>query len=79
MIPDDNNPSLPESLLDPPAPSAAGLPSPEMRAAATTSPLLIQPEALPPMFQQFPEDLRVPWSWPDQLLLIAVTLLGTFV
>jgi membrane protease YdiL (CAAX protease family) len=76
MIPDDNNPLLPDSFLEPPAP----LPSrgPEMHTAATTSPLLVQPEA-PPTFQQYPEDLRAPWGWLYLLLLVAVALLGTFV
>jgi membrane protease YdiL (CAAX protease family) len=79
MIPDDNNPSLPESFLDPPAPLPAGSPNPEMRAATSTPPLLIQPAAPPPIFQQYPEDLRAPWGWLDVLLLVAVALLGTFV
>jgi membrane protease YdiL (CAAX protease family) len=78
MIPDDKNPILPESFLEPPAPLPAGSPNPEMHAVATTSPVLVQPEA-PPSFQQYPEDLRAPWSWLDLLLLIAITLLGTFV
>ncbi len=79
MIPDDNNPLLPESFLDPPAPLPAASPDPEMQAAATTSPSLIQSEAPPPIFQQYPEDLRAPWGWLDLLLLVAVALLGTFV
>lgn len=79
MIPDDNNPILPESFLETPATPAAGLTSPEMRAPTTTSPLVLQPEARPPIFQQYPEDLRAPWGWPDLLLLVAVALLGTFV
>ena len=78
MIPDDNNPSLPESFLDPPVPPAAGLSNPELPTTATTSPVIVQPEAPPPIFQQYPEDLRAPWGWLDLLLLIAVTLLGTF-
>jgi membrane protease YdiL (CAAX protease family) len=79
MIPDDNNPLLPESFLDPPAPLPAASPDPEMQAAATTSRLLVQPKARPPIFQQYPEDLRAPWGWLDLLLLVAVALLGTFV
>ena len=79
MIPDDNNPLLPDSFLEPRASTPAASPGPEIHAAAATPPLLVQPEAPPPIFQQYPEDLRVPWSWPDLLLLIAVTLLGTFV
>ena len=77
MIPDDNNPSFPESFLDPPVPPAAGLPSPGMHTTAT-APVVDQPEVTLPIFQQYPEDLRAPWSWLDLLLLIAVTLLGTF-
>jgi membrane protease YdiL (CAAX protease family) len=77
MIPDDNNPSLPESFLDPPVPPATGLPSPGMHTTAT-APVVDRPEATPPIFQQYPEDLRAPWGWLDLLLLIAVTLLGTF-
>jgi len=77
MIPDDNNPSLPESFLDPPVPPATGLPSPGMHTTAT-APVVDRPEVTPPIFQQYPEDLRAPWSWLDLLLLIAVTLLGTF-
>jgi len=80
MIPDDNNPLLPDSFLEPRAPLPAESPNPEMRAAISTPPLLIQPAAPPPpIFQQYPEDLRAPWGWLDLLLLVAVALLGTFV
>ena len=79
MIPDDNNPILPESFLEPRAPLPAASPGPEIHIAATTSPLLVQPEAPAPIFQQYPEDLRAPWSWLDLLLLLAVALIGTFV
>ena len=79
MIPDDNNPILPESFLEPPTALPAGSPGQEMHAAATTSPSLIQSEAPPPIFQKYPEDLRAPWGWLDLLLLVAVALLGTFV
>lgn len=78
MIPDDNNPLVPESFFEPPASPPTGLtPGLKMRPAATTSPFLVQPEA-PPIFQQYPEDLRAPWGWLDLLLLVAVALLGTF-
>jgi membrane protease YdiL (CAAX protease family) len=77
MIPDDNNPSLPESLLDPPVRLPAKSSGPEMHTAATTPPVIVQPET-PPMFQQYPEDLRAPWGWLDLLLLVAVALLATF-
>ncbi len=79
MIPDDNNPLLPESFLEPPEPPTARSPGPETHGVATTSPLLIRPETPPLIFQQYPEDLRAPWSWLDLLLLVAVALLGTFV
>jgi hypothetical protein len=79
MIPDDNNPSLPDSLLEPPIPPTAGLPGSGMHSPATTSPFVPQPQPPPPIFQQYPEDLRAPWSWLDLLLLVGVALLGTFV
>jgi CAAX protease family protein len=79
MIPDDNNPLLPDSFLEPRAATPAGSPGPEMQAATTTSPLLVQPEPPAPIFRQYPEDLRAPWGWLDLLLLVAVALLGTFV
>ena len=78
MIHDDNNPSLPDSLLDPPVPPTAGLPGSEMQAAPTTPPFVLQTEPPPSIFQQYPEDLRAPWGWLDLLLLVAVALLGTF-
>lgn len=77
MIPDDNNPLLPDSFLEPPAPLPAGSPGPEIHTASTTSPLLAQPEAPAPIFQQYPEDLRVPWGWLDLLLLVANAIVGT--
>lgn len=79
MIPDENNPSLPDSLLEPSAPLPAGLPGTELRPPAATSPFVLQPEPPPPIFQQYPEDLRAPWGWLDLLLFVAVALLGTFV
>jgi len=79
MIPDDNNPLIPNSFLEPSVPASAGaepaLPEPN---AAATSYLIAPPESQPPVFQRYPEDLRVPWSWSDLLLLIAMTLIGTF-
>jgi membrane protease YdiL (CAAX protease family) len=79
MIPDDNNPLLPDSFLEPPAATQAASSGPEIHAATTTSPLLVQPEPPAPIFRQYPEDLRAPWGWLDLLLLVAVALLGTFV
>lgn len=79
MIRDDNNPSLPDSLLEPPIPPTAGSTSPGMHTTTTTSPLLVLPEARPAIFRQYPEDLRAPWGWLDLLLLVVVALLGTFV
>ena len=78
MIPDENNPLIPDSLLEPSAPSPAGAESalPESNDTATSH-LIAPPESRPP-FQHYPEDLRVPWSWSDLLLLIAMTLIGTF-
>jgi membrane protease YdiL (CAAX protease family) len=76
MIPDDNNPLLPDSFLEPPVPPPAGSTGPEMHAA-TMSPAIVQPEARPPIFQQYPEDLRVPWSWLDLLILVGIAVIGT--
>jgi membrane protease YdiL (CAAX protease family) len=79
MIPDDNNPLLPDSFLEPPAATPAASPGPQIHTGSATPPLLIHPEAPAPVFQQYPEDLRAPWGWLDLLLLVAVALLGTFV
>jgi hypothetical protein len=77
MIPDDNNPLLPESFLEPPAPPPAGSALPETNATATQR-LTVAPEPPPPTSLQYPEDLRVPWSWADLLLLVAMALIGAF-
>jgi hypothetical protein len=77
MIPDDNNPLLPDSFLEPRVPPPAGSTLPETNATATQH-LTVAPEPPPPTSLQYPEDLRVPWSWPDLLLLVAMALIGAF-
>jgi len=69
---DDNNPVLPDSLLD----SSAAPP-----AHATPS-VAISPQGaaqlpLPP-YAQYPEDLRAPWGWLDLLFLVGIALVGAF-
>jgi hypothetical protein len=77
MIPDDNNPLLPDSFLEPPIPPSAGSVVPETNATATQH-LVVAPEPPPPASLQDPEDLRVPWGWADLLLLVAMALIGAF-
>jgi membrane protease YdiL (CAAX protease family) len=75
MIPDDNNPLLPESVLEGSVCAPDESPDPQTHAAATTSPVLVQPEA-PPSFLQYPEDLRVPWGWADLAWFFVVAVLS---
>jgi hypothetical protein len=76
MSPDDNNPILPESVLEGSVPPPAESPNPQIHVAITTSPLLVQPEAPPPTFQKYPEDLRVPWGWVDLAWFVVVAFLS---
>ena len=74
MIPEDRNPLLPESYLDP-SPGE----SVETGAPPLVTPASIAPVEIPPsLYANFPDDLRVPWGWIDLLLLIAITFFGTF-
>ena len=77
--PDDNNPHPPRILSRTALIVRSTALDAGDRIRRTTPLLLVQPAAPPPIFQQYPEDLRVPWGWLDLLLLVAVTLLGTFV
>jgi membrane protease YdiL (CAAX protease family) len=77
MTPDDNNPLLPESFLEPSAPSPAGPAAPEMQSSVAPR-LIVSHEPPPPYYSRYPEDLRAPWGWFDLALLVAIALFGTF-
>jgi len=77
MTSDDNNPLVPESFLEPPAPSPTGSAAPEMQTSIPPR-LIVPHEPPPPAYLGYPEDLRAPWNWFDLLLLVAIALLGTF-
>jgi membrane protease YdiL (CAAX protease family) len=77
MTPDDNNPLLPESYLEPSVPSSAGSAAPEMQTSRAPR-LTVPHEPPPPVYLRYPEDLRAPWGWFDLLLLVAIALIGTF-
>jgi hypothetical protein len=76
MIPDENNPLIPDSFLEPSASQSAGAGHalPESNAIATSH--LIAPPQPQPVFRQYPEDLRVPWGWPDLVFFVLVAFLG---
>jgi membrane protease YdiL (CAAX protease family) len=76
MTPEDHNPILPESYLDPSRDS--GVQKVEDVAAAAIPVLIAADEIPPPIYRQFPEDLRAPWGWLDLLIFVGITFLGTF-
>src|SRR5271154_5260366 len=75
MIPEDHNPLLPESYLDP---SRDPISVPGIQPQELTPAVITPDEIPPPIFGQFPEDLRAPWSWFDLLILVGITFIGTF-
>jgi membrane protease YdiL (CAAX protease family) len=70
---DDNNPLLPDSLLDSSVPPPAVSAAPPVTIAPHGA-----PEVRPPIYSQYPEDLRVPWGWLDLLFLVGIALVGAF-
>ena len=75
--PHEDNPLLPESILDASTPPSSGVAEPGSIAPATAD-QGASPELPPPIYSQYPDDLRVPWGWLELLLFVAVALLGTF-
>ena len=77
-IPDDKNPLLPESIIEPlvqPPDSTS-----EMGTQASVQTHVVPSFEQPPaIYSQYPEDLRVPWGWFDLALLVIVAFLGTIV
>jgi hypothetical protein len=76
MIPDENNPLIPDSVVNPPeiSPSEIAMP----RASETFSPSQVIPHQKPSSsaYSQYPEDLRVPWGWLDLLFFVLIAFLG---
>ena len=75
MPPEDHNPLLPESYLDS---SRDPISAPGVQPQGLTPVAIAADEIPPPIFRQFPEDLRAPWSWLDLLILVGITFIGTF-
>jgi membrane protease YdiL (CAAX protease family) len=77
-IPDDQNPLLPESIIEPPV-QPPGLTSQMGTQTPVETHVVPSFEQPPAIYSQYPEDLRVPWGWFDLALLVVVGFLGVLV